>query len=189
MPVDTREGEQHVPAFRAISPNGNLPAIMDTDGPGGAAIAVFDSNAILLYLGDKTGRFVGTAADRGELLSWLMFVATGIGPIPARPCISSALRRSDCPMPSIATGARPSGTIACSTSTWRSATTSSATATRSSTWQPGLDRPRTHRAAWRARSARRLSEPAVLAPCGRCAAGRRAGARGWYRPCLQAGHG
>jgi GST-like protein len=80
VPVDTRKGEQHAAAFRAINPNGKLPAIVDTDGPGGAETRVFDSNAILLYLGDKIGRFVGTPADRGELLSWLMFVASGIGP-------------------------------------------------------------------------------------------------------------
>jgi len=79
VPVDTAKGEQHEPAFRAINPNGKVPAIVDTDGPGGEA-AVFDSTAILLYLGDKTGRFVGTAADRPALLSWLMFIASGIGP-------------------------------------------------------------------------------------------------------------
>jgi GSH-dependent disulfide-bond oxidoreductase len=79
IPVDTRRGEQHLPAFRAINPNGKVPAIVDTDGPGGP-VTVFDSNAILIYLGDKTGRFVGSPADRGNLLSWLMFVATGIGP-------------------------------------------------------------------------------------------------------------
>ncbi len=80
VPVDTRKGEQHLKDFRAINPNGKLPAIVDTDGPGGAQVTVFDSNAILLYLGDKVGRFVGSPADRGDLLSWLMFVATGIGP-------------------------------------------------------------------------------------------------------------
>jgi GST-like protein len=80
VPVDTRKGEQHTPAFRAINPNGKVPAIVDTEGAGGKPVAVFDSNAILLYLGDKTGRFVATPAERGELLSWLMFVATGIGP-------------------------------------------------------------------------------------------------------------
>jgi GST-like protein len=80
VPVDTRKGEQHKAGFRAVNPNGKLPAIVDTDGPGGAQISVFDSNAILLYLGDRIGRFVGSAADRGDLLSWLMFVATGIGP-------------------------------------------------------------------------------------------------------------
>jgi len=80
VPVDARRGEQHTPAFRAINPNGKTPAIEDTEGPGGRTVRVFDSNAILLYLGDKIGRFVGTPADRPELLSWLMFVASGIGP-------------------------------------------------------------------------------------------------------------
>jgi GST-like protein len=80
VPVDTRKGEQHAAAFRAINPNGKVPAIVDTDGPGGKEARVFDSNAILLYLGDKTGRFIGSPADRPELLSWLFFVATGIGP-------------------------------------------------------------------------------------------------------------
>ena len=79
VPVDTRKGEQHAPSFRAINPNGKLPAIVDTDGIGGE-VRVFDSSAILLYLGDKLGRFVGTPADRGELLSWLFFVSSGIGP-------------------------------------------------------------------------------------------------------------
>jgi GSH-dependent disulfide-bond oxidoreductase len=80
VPIDTSKGEQHTPAFRAINPNGKVPAIVDTDGPGGVEVRVFDSNAILLYLGDKTRRFVGSAADRPELLSWLFFVGTGIGP-------------------------------------------------------------------------------------------------------------
>ena len=80
VPVDSRKGEQHTANFRAVNPNGKLPAIVDTDGPGGAEVRVFDSSAILLYLGDKISKYVGGAADRGELLSWLMFVATGIGP-------------------------------------------------------------------------------------------------------------
>ncbi|MDB5504348.1 MAG: glutathione S-transferase [Tardiphaga sp.] len=80
MPVDTSRGEQHAPAFRAINPNGKVPAIVDTDGPGGNEARVFDSSAILLYLGDKTGRFIGTPADRPELLSWMFLIATGIGP-------------------------------------------------------------------------------------------------------------
>ncbi len=80
VPVDTGKGEQHTAAFRAINPNGKLPAIVDTDGPGGGAVTVFDSSAILLYLGEKTGRLMGSPADRGALLSWLFFIATGIGP-------------------------------------------------------------------------------------------------------------
>ena len=73
--VDTRRGEQFAPAFLALNPNGKVPAIVD-DGT-----AVFDSNAILLYLAEKTGRFLpADPAGRGPFLSWLMFVATGIGP-------------------------------------------------------------------------------------------------------------
>src|ERR1700677_3399012 len=78
VPVDTRRGEQHLDAFREINPNGKLPAIVDTDV--NPPVRVFDSTAILLYLGDKTGKLVGTPQDRAELLSWLMFIGTGIGP-------------------------------------------------------------------------------------------------------------
>ena len=74
IPVDTRAGDQFKPEFLALNPNGKVPVI-DDDGA-----VVFDSNAILLYLAEKTGRFMPQAAMRGEMLSWLMFVATGIGP-------------------------------------------------------------------------------------------------------------
>jgi GST-like protein len=74
IPVDTRKGEQHAPAFMALNPNAKVPVIVDGD------TTVFDSNAILLYLAEKTGRFLPTAADRGPMLSWLMFIASGIGP-------------------------------------------------------------------------------------------------------------
>ena len=80
IPVDTSKGEQHDPAFRAINPNGKVPAIVDTHGPGGVETRVFDSNAILLYLAGKAGRYLATPDDRGELLSWLMFIASGLGP-------------------------------------------------------------------------------------------------------------
>lgn len=76
IPIDTRRGDQHDPAYKAINPNAKAPAIVD-DG-----VVVFDSNAILLYLADKTGRFLPDEgpAGRAALLSWLMFVATGVGP-------------------------------------------------------------------------------------------------------------
>jgi GST-like protein len=80
VPVDTSKGEQHLPSFRSINPNGKVPAIVDTEGPGGKEARVFDSSAILLYLADKTQRFAGTAADRPELLSWLFFISSGLGP-------------------------------------------------------------------------------------------------------------
>jgi GST-like protein len=73
-PVDTRKGEQFSPEYLAINPNAKVPAIVD-----GANI-VFDSNAILLHLAEQTGQFLPAPAQRGELLSWLMFVATGVGP-------------------------------------------------------------------------------------------------------------
>jgi GST-like protein len=76
VPVDTRKGEQFSPGYRTINPNSKTPALEDGD------VKVFDSNAILLYLAEKTGRFLpaSTPVLRGELLSWLMFVASGVGP-------------------------------------------------------------------------------------------------------------
>ena len=74
IPVDTAKGEQHQASFRAINPNGKVPAI-DDEGT-----RIFDSSAILLYLAEKTGKFLGEATQRGELLSWLMFIASGLGP-------------------------------------------------------------------------------------------------------------
>ena len=76
IPVDTRKGEQFAPEFAALNPNTKVPCIVDGDA------TVFDSNAILLYLAEKTGQFLpaNTPAARGDLLSWLMFVASGIGP-------------------------------------------------------------------------------------------------------------
>ncbi len=72
--VDTRKGQQHLPAFTALNPNAKVPVIVDGD------VTVFDSNAILLYLAQKTGQFLPAAAEQGPMLSWLMFVASGIGP-------------------------------------------------------------------------------------------------------------
>jgi GST-like protein len=76
IPVDTRKGDQFSPQLTALNPNNKVPVIQDGD------VTVFDSNAILLYLAEKTGQFLpeNTPEARGELLSWLMFVATGIGP-------------------------------------------------------------------------------------------------------------
>jgi len=76
MPVDTRKGDQHKPDYLSINPNAKVPAIVDGD------VTLFDSGAILLYLGEKTGKFMPAKTDkaRGELLSWLFFVASGVGP-------------------------------------------------------------------------------------------------------------
>jgi GSH-dependent disulfide-bond oxidoreductase len=80
LPIDTSKGEQHRAEFLAVNPNGKVPAIIDTDGPGGKEARVFDSTAILLYLAEKTGKFLGSPDDRPELLSWLLFLASGLGP-------------------------------------------------------------------------------------------------------------
>jgi GSH-dependent disulfide-bond oxidoreductase len=76
IPVDTRKGEQHQPAFLAINPNAKTPALTDGDA------TIFDSTAILMYLAEKTGKFLpeNTPQARAQMLSWMMFVASGIGP-------------------------------------------------------------------------------------------------------------
>lgn len=76
VPVDTAKGEQHSAAYRAINPNGKTPALVD-----GEAI-VFDSSAILLYLAVKHGKYLpaNTPEVRSQMYSWLMFIATGVGP-------------------------------------------------------------------------------------------------------------
>jgi GST-like protein len=80
--VDIDRGEQFEPAFLAISPNNKIPAIVDHDGPGGAPLALFESGAILIYLAEKTGRFLpAEPRARAEVLQWLMFQMGGLGPM------------------------------------------------------------------------------------------------------------
>jgi len=79
--LDLGAGEQHLPAFRAISPNGKIPAIIDPAPPEGA-VAVADSGAILIHLAERTGRLLPAAgAARAETLSWLMFQIGHVGPM------------------------------------------------------------------------------------------------------------
>ena len=81
-PINIMEGDQFDPAFLKISPNNKMPAIVDADGPGGQEIAVFESGAILIYLADKTGRFLPTdPRPRYDALQWLMWQMGGIGPM------------------------------------------------------------------------------------------------------------
>lgn len=81
-PINILEGEQLDPAFRKISPNHRIPAIIDTDGPGGKPYAVFESGAILMYLAEKTGKlWPADRAQRYDVFQWLMFQMGNIGPI------------------------------------------------------------------------------------------------------------
>ncbi len=83
--VDITKGEQFAPEFLKISPNNKIPAIIDTEGPGGAPISVFESGAILLYLAEKTGRFLPKdLRARVPVWEWLMWQVGGFGPMPGQ---------------------------------------------------------------------------------------------------------
>ncbi len=83
--IDITKGEQNTPAFLKISPNNKIPAIVDPDGPGSKPISVFESGAILLYLGEKTGQFwPQDLRARVPVMEWLMFQMGGFGPMPGQ---------------------------------------------------------------------------------------------------------
>jgi len=84
-PINISKNEQFRPDFLRISPNNKIPAIVDTEGPGGRPISVFESGAILIYLGIKTGRFY-PADLRAQIpvLEWLMWQMGGFGPMPGQ---------------------------------------------------------------------------------------------------------
>jgi GST-like protein len=80
--INIQEGDQFKPEFLKISPNNKMPAIVDRDGPGGKEIAVFETGAILIYLAEKTGKFLPKDAHkRYDVLQWLMWQMGGIGPM------------------------------------------------------------------------------------------------------------
>jgi len=81
-PINIGAGDQFKPEFLKISPNNKIPAIVDSEGPDGQPISMFESGAILIYLASKTGKFL-PASDRGkyEMLQWLMFQMGGVGPM------------------------------------------------------------------------------------------------------------
>ncbi|MBV9757988.1 MAG: glutathione S-transferase N-terminal domain-containing protein [Alphaproteobacteria bacterium] len=82
IPVNIGAGDQFKPEFLALNPNHRIPAIVDEDGPGGKRFPLFESGAILIYLGEKTGRFIPTdAGARYAALQWLMFQMGSIGPM------------------------------------------------------------------------------------------------------------
>jgi GST-like protein len=82
VPINIRKGEQFEPAFLKISPNNRMPAIVDSEGPGGTPISIFESGAILLYLAEKTGKLMpAETRARYKVIEWLMFQMAGIGPM------------------------------------------------------------------------------------------------------------
>ncbi len=81
-PINIGQNEQFTPEFLKISPNNKIPAIVDKDGPDGAPISVFESGAILIYLAEKTGRFLPSAPRaRTAVMEWLMFQMGNFGPM------------------------------------------------------------------------------------------------------------
>jgi len=83
--VDIMKGEQHASEFVAISPNHKIPAIVDPEGPGGQSIGIFESGAILYYLGQKTGKFwPSDLLGQVRVMEWLMFQMGGFGPMPGQ---------------------------------------------------------------------------------------------------------
>ena len=82
IPVDIGVGDQFKPEFLRISPNNKMPAMVDSDGPGGKPISMFESGAILIYLASRTGRFLPEdLRDKWSTLQWLMFQMGGVGPM------------------------------------------------------------------------------------------------------------
>ena len=80
--INIGKDEQFTPEFIAINPNSKIPAIVDSDGPDGQPLTVFESGAILIYLAEKTGKFLAKSGRaRSEALQWLMFQMGGVGPI------------------------------------------------------------------------------------------------------------
>jgi GSH-dependent disulfide-bond oxidoreductase len=80
--IDISKGEQFKPEFLRISPNNRIPAILDPDGPGGKPISLFESGAILIYLAEKTGRFLSKdPVQKYKTLEWLMWQMGGVGPM------------------------------------------------------------------------------------------------------------
>ena len=85
VPVNITKGEQMAPDFLSLSPNNKIPAIVDPDGPGGKRVSIFESGAILLYLGEKTGKFLpASLIERIPVYEWLMWQMGGFGPMPGQ---------------------------------------------------------------------------------------------------------
>jgi len=82
VPVNIGDGDQFKPEFLRISPNNKMPALVDSEGPDGKELSLFESGAILIYLAEKTGQFLsGDPRGRYQTIQWLMFQMGGVGPM------------------------------------------------------------------------------------------------------------
>lgn len=80
--INLQKGDQHKPDYLAINPNNKIPAIIDTEGPDGKLLTLFESGAILMYLAEKTGKlWPKEMRKRYEVIQWLMFQMGGVGPM------------------------------------------------------------------------------------------------------------
>jgi GST-like protein len=80
--IDIDKNDNHAPEYLSLNPNGKIPAIIDPDGPGGKPLALFESGAILVYLADKTGRFISRdPAERWQTIQWVFFQMAAVGPM------------------------------------------------------------------------------------------------------------
>jgi GSH-dependent disulfide-bond oxidoreductase len=81
-PISLQKGDQFTPEYLAINPNNKIPSIIDTEGPGGQPMTLFESGAILMYLAEKSGKLLPQdMRNRYEVIQWLMFQMGGVGPM------------------------------------------------------------------------------------------------------------
>ena len=114
--VNIGEGDQHKPEFRAINPNGRIPAIIDRDLDD---LAIFESGAIMIHLAEKTGRLLPTdAKGRARVIQWLMFQMGGVGPMMGRPMCFIVISRKRFNLRLTATKTSAAACLRCSTHAW-----------------------------------------------------------------------
>src|SRR5688500_6596559 len=120
IPVNIRSGDQFKPEFLAISPNNRIPAVVDhAPSDGGEPFSVFETGAILIYLAEKTGRFLpGDTRGRSRVLQWVMWQMSGLGPMLGQHGHFALYAAEKIPYASSATATRRRGFMACSIPSW-----------------------------------------------------------------------
>src|SRR6185436_14953978 len=115
FPVNIGKGDQFNPELLQIAPNNRIPAILDHEPKGGAKpISIFESGAILLYLAEKTGKFLpADLYGRYDAIQWMFWQMGGLGPMAGKTITSGITRRKSCHTPSTATSTRPTVSTAC----------------------------------------------------------------------------